>query len=157
MTPAPMPVRDVITDEVMRPTVRAVGPIPCELLPERIESMMKVQAAQHSALLSELGHLRVDFKDLAAAMRELTVALAPLVADRVDQKAEEKVRSELHARQETVAKAWADLFSSPTTKAVIAAIIGAIASAGLLRSCVLVEPPPEPQEAHADGSFWRGR
>lgn len=119
--------------------------------------MMKVQAAQHSALLSELGHLRVDFKDLAVAMRELTTALAPLVADRVDQKAEEKVRSELHQKQETVNQAWASFINSPTTKAVLVALAGALGAAGLLRSCVLVEPPPEPAEAHADGAFWRGR
>lgn len=156
MTP-PTQIRDVATDEVLRPQVRAVGPIPCELLPERIDALIKVQSAQHSAMLAELGHMRGDIKDLTVAVRELATALQPIVQDKVDQRAEEKVRSELHARQETVSQAWADLFSSPTTKAVIAAIIGAIASAGLLRSCVLVEPPPEPAEAHADGAFWRGR
>jgi len=160
MTPSPTPsanhVREV-TDEVLRPTVRAVGPVACDLLPERIDALTRVLAARDSAMLSELGHMRCDLKDLTASVRELTVALQPIVQDRVDQRAEEKVRSELHQRQETVSKAWADLFSSPTTKAVIAAIVGAIASAGLLRSCVLVEPPPEPVEAHADGAFWRGR
>jgi len=156
-TPTPVNHRDVNTDEVLRPTVRAVGPVACDLLPERIDALTRVLAARDSALLSEFGHLRGDFKDLALSVRELTAEIKPLAHDRVDSKALEKARAEVHAQQATVSKAWADLFSSPTTKAVIAAIVGAIASAGLLRSCVLVEPPPEPAEAHADGAFWRGR
>lgn len=156
-TPSPVGHRDVATDEVSRPTVRAVGPTACDLLPERIDSMMRVQATQHSAMLSEIGHLRNDFKEVAVAVRELTTALQPIVQDRVDRKAEERVRSEIHQRQETVAQAWAGLINSPTTKAIFVALAGALGAAGLLRSCVLVEPPPEPAEAHADGAFWRGR
>lgn len=145
------------TDDVLRPVVRAVGPVVCDLLPERIDALIKVQSAQHGALLAEIGHMRGDIKDLTVAVRELATALQPIVQDKVDQRAADKVRSEIHQQQMTVSKAWADMISSPTTKAVVAAIVGAIASAGLLRSCVLVEPPPEPAEAHADGSFWRGR
>lgn len=108
-------------------------------------------------MLAELGHMRGDLKDLTLAVRELTVALQPIVQDKVDQRAEEKVRSEIHQRQETINQALVSFINSPSTKAAVAAIIAAFGAMGLLRSCGLVEMPPEPQEAHADGSFWRGR
>lgn len=157
MTPPVSQVRDVATDEVQRPQVRAVGPVACDLLPERIDALIKVQSAQHGAMLAEIGHMRGDIKDLTVAVRELATALQPIVQDKVDQRAADKVRSEIHQQQMTVSKAWADMISSPTTKAVVAAIIAAFGAMGFLRSCGLVETQPEPVEAHADGSFWRGR
>lgn len=157
MTPPISQVRDLNTDEVMRSNGRGVNHLPCDLLPERIDALTKVLAARDSALLAEFGHLRGDFKDLSLSVRELTAEIRPLAHDRVDSKALEKARAEVHQEQATVSKAWADFFNSPTTKAIFVALAGALGAAGLLRSCVLVEPPPEPAEAHADGAFWRGR
>lgn len=156
MTP-PTQVRDVATDEVLRPTVRAVGPVACDLLPERIDALTRVLTARDNAMLAELGHMRGDIKDLTVAVNRLADALQPIVQDKLDQRAVDKARSELHQRQETVNEALVAFINSPTTKAVIAALIAAFGAMGLLRSCGLVEMPPEPQEAHADGAFWRGR
>lgn len=145
------------TDEVSRPVVRAVGPVACDLLPERIDALTRVLTVRDNAMLVELGHMRSDIKDLTASVNRLADALQPIVQDKIDQRAADKVRSEIHQKQETINQALASFINSPTTKAVIAAIIAAFGAMASMRSCGLTELPPEPAEAHADGSFWRGR
>jgi len=170
MTPTPSQAVDHVTDEAPRPVItlgglpngssaaRAPhGPTSCELLPERIDALIKVQTAQHGSLLAEIGHLRIDVKDLSLAVRELAAEIKPLVHDRVDAQAMERAQAKLFEQQSNVSKAWADFISSPTTKAVLAAIIAAFGAMGLLRSCGIVETQPEPMEAHADGAWWRHR
>lgn len=139
------------------PTRGAHSPASCDLLPERIDALIRVQAAQHGSLLAEVGHMRMDLRDMATALRELADEIRPLVLDRVDSQAMERAQAKLFEQQSNVSKAWADFISSPTTKAVIAAIIAAFGAMGLLRSCGIVETQPEPMEAHADGAWWRHR
>lgn len=171
MTPSPTQPRDLSTDELPRPVINlggppngsspargAQGPASCELLPERIDALIKVQTAQHGSLLAEIGHLRVDVKDLSLAVRELATEIRPLVHDRVDAQAMERAQAKLFEQQSNVSKAWADLVSSPTTKAVIAAILAAAASIGALRGCGVIEPSvPQLEAAQADGAWWRHR
>jgi len=171
MTPTPSQAVDHVTDEAPRPVItlgglpngssaaRAPhGPTSCELLPERIDALIKVQTAQHGSLLAEIGHLRIDVKDLSLAVRELAAEIKPLVHDRVDAQAMERAQAKLFEQQSNVSKAWADFISSPTTKAVLAAILAAAASIGALRGCGVIEPSvPQLEEAHADGAWWRHR
>lgn len=150
---------DHMTDEVARPVIHldASRRPSCDLLPERIDNLIRVQTAQHASLLAEVGHMRTDFRDLALAVRELATEIRPLVHDRVDAQALERAQAKLYEQSSNVSKAWADFIGSSNVKAAIAAIVAAAMSAGLLRGCGIIKPQPEMQEAQADGAWWRHR
>lgn len=124
----------------------------------RLDSIVRAQEGTNTRLVGELGHLRTDMRDLSAAVRDLTSELAPVTASITSEAAVTQARAKLQAEADARSSAWHELITSPTVRAIVFVVVGAILSGLGLKSCAGqgIDPHEELPQAIFEGP-WRPR
>lgn len=106
-----------------------------ERLTTSIDHLVLILAERDKALLSEVGHLRQEFRNVATNISNLSDAVKPLKEDHDRQAAVAQARADLHIQGEQRLQSLVDLSKHPVVKGVFYAIAAALAAALSLNSC----------------------
>lgn len=139
-----------------KPDPKPEPSVTCVVLPERIDSMMRMAERDQKQISQNFNNLQGEMRLLTSAVQSLVNSLAPLVEERRQAEAVGRARAELHLESERRSAVVLAAIDHPWTKATIGMIVSALVTGGVMKGCQdrYEEAPPaiyREEDAEASG------
>lgn len=140
-----------------KPDLKTEPSVTCVVLPERIDSMMRLAERDQKQIAQNFSNLQGEMRLLTSAVQSLVDSLAPLVEERRQAEAVGRARAELHLESERRSAAVLSVIGHPWTKATIGMIVSALVTGGVMKGCEAryEDPPAIYREEDAEASGGR--